>query len=150
MPTDFVSDRLSLDLGDETLVMYNLGQAHTFNDLTVYLENRMLLFTGDLIFAGTNPYVKKESGTNVDKWLNCLDILLTRLRVITYVPGHGPSGGKAIVESMKQYFLDMKVAAADRSREPGLISKYKDWQSRPGMASPQVTIDFIRSASGSK
>lgn len=61
-----------------------------------------------------------------------------------FVPGHGKPGDVSIVESMKQYFVDMKTAAYDPSREKAMKWKYKDWIEMPMMTSPGKTTDYIR------
>ena len=144
MPDHFVKDSLQLDLGDETLCLYNLGQAHTMNDMVVLLKNRKVLFTGDLIFHNVNPFLKRESGANVDKWIGALDRMLKIPGVEMVVPGHGPAGDRAMILSMRDYFLDMKTAAADPSKEAEMKAKYKDWLELPMMTSPGATIDYIR------
>lgn len=147
MPNSLVKDSLVLDLGSETLVLYDLGQAHTWHDLVVYLKNRKMLFSGDLIFHHVNPVLKKESGANVDKWIAVLDLILKKPDIEQIVPGHGAIDGKEMAESLKSYFTDMKTAAKDPSRAVELKKKYEDWMELPMMASPQKTIDYI-SASG--
>ncbi len=149
-PTDFVKDSLLLDLGTEKVRLYNLGLAHTTNDLVVYLSNRRILFTGDLVFNKINPVLKKESGANVSQWIKVLDLILTRWPDCRYVPGHGQAGGKDIVESMRQYFIDMTTAAADPGQENQLTDKYKEWMNLPSMASPEKTIEYIRTSEAKK
>ena len=73
MPTDLVKDSLFLNLGNETVEIFNLGQAHTMKDMVVYLKNRKMFFTGDLVFDKMNPVLKKESDANVDKWIAVLN-----------------------------------------------------------------------------
>jgi cyclase len=146
MPTDYVKDSLVLDLGNETVMLYDLGQAHTYYDMVVYLKNRKTLFSGDLIFHHINPFLKKESGADVDKWLAALHVVLNKFDLKKVVPGHGSIGGKELVWSMIDYFGDMKTAEKDPFRASELKAKYKDWVEMPMMTSPQVTIDYIREA----
>jgi|GEM_PF-253448 cyclase len=143
-PTDFVKDSLFIDLGNEKVHLYNLGQAHTLNDLVVYLSNHNVLFTGDLIFNRINPVLKEESGAKVSQWIHVLDTILSRWRDSRIVPGHGQAGDKEMVVSMRQYFIDMTAAASDPSKENQLKDKYKDWMKLPGMSSPEKTIEYIR------
>ncbi|MEI7724725.1 MAG: MBL fold metallo-hydrolase [Bacteroidota bacterium] len=144
MPNRFVRDSLSLNLGNEVISLYNLGQAHTWNDMVVLLKNRKVLFTGDLIFHNVNPFLVKKSGANVDKWIGALDQILKLPDVAMVVPGHGENGDQKTISSMRNYFLDMKIAAADPSKEKEMKLKYKDWLEIPMMTSPGATIDFIR------
>jgi cyclase len=144
MPTDFVKDSLTLNLGSETLQLVNLGQGHTFDDMVVYLKNHKVLFSGDLVVNWVIPYVIGESGANVDRWIVDLNAILTRWDIKTLVPGHGNVGYKGIAASLRKYFEDMKTAAADPSKQNELIAKYKDWKTSPPMASPEKTIEFIK------
>ncbi len=146
MPNKFVKDSLIINLGNEIICLYNLGQAHTMNDMVVLLRNRKVLFAGDLIFHNVNPFLKRESGANVDKWIGALDQMLKLPDIGMVVPGHGLSGDKAMITSMRNYFLDMKIAAADPSKEKEMKEKYKDWTQLPMMTSPGATIDYIRNA----
>ena len=144
MPDHFIRDNLYLDLGNETICLCNLGQAHTWDDMIVLLKNHQVMFTGDLVFNQINPFLKKESGANVDMWIMVLDKILAIPGVKTYIPGHGKPGDRSMVELMKNYFIDMKTAAANPSQEKALKAKYKDWTEMPMMASPGVTIDYIK------
>ena len=144
IPNKFVKDSLILNLGDETVGLYNMGQAHTWNDMIVVLKNRQVVFTGDLVFNHINPFLKEESGANVDLWILALDKILKIPDVKMFVPGHGKPGDKSIVEPLKQYFEDMKTAANDPSQEDAMKSRYKDWAEIPMMTSPEITIDYIR------
>ncbi len=144
MPTDFIKDSLTLYLGNETVEIVNLGQAHTYNDMVIYLRSRKMLIVGDLVFNNVNPVLKTANGADVDKWMKILETILSKWEIKTIVPGHGILGGTEIARSLLQYFKDMKTAAADPAKESGIKTKYKDWTTLPGMASPSLTIDFIR------
>ena len=144
MPTDYVKDKLILDMGDETVELTNMGQAHTFDDVVVYLKNRKILFSGDLIFDKVNPVLKRESGADVNKWLNVLQTMLNKWDVKTIVPGHGPTGGKEIAQNLINYFKDMKSAAANPDKAKDIITKYSDWSAYPNMCSPELTIQYIK------
>ncbi len=143
-PTDFVKDSLSINIGGEIVHLYNLGQAHTFNDLVVFLENHKVLFTGDLVFNLVNPVLKDESGARVSKWIQVLDIILNRWTNCTFVPGHGKVGGVEIVQAMRQYFVDMTSAAQDPNKQVQMKEKYKDWMKVLNMSSPKKTIEYIK------
>jgi cyclase len=145
MPNKFVKDSLTLNLGNEIVCLYNMGQAHTWDDMIVLLKNRKVLFTGDLVFHQVNPFLKKESGADVDKWIAALDKILNMPDITIFVPGHGQNGDRSIVESIKNYFEDMKTAANDPSKEKTMKAKYKDWTEMPMNASPGITIDYIQS-----
>lgn len=144
MPTDFVTKELKLNLGDETVQLYNLGQAHTFDDIIVYLENRKVMFTGDVVFNNINPVLKKESGANVDNWILELNAIVLGWDISMLVPGHGAPGSKDIAVQMREYLEDMQEAASNPEKAKKLKSKYKNWVEIPDMTSPEKTIEFIR------
>ena len=146
LPTYLVRDTFELDLGNEKVDLYNMGQAHTFDDLVVYLKNRKILFTGDLVFNHMNPVLKKESGANVDKWIGALKTIVTKWDINQLVPGHGKIDGKELAYSLIQYFNDMKECAANTDKQKELTIKYKDWFTMPFMASTDKTIDYIKNS----
>ena len=143
-PTDVVKDSLLIDLGNEKIHLYDLGRGHTMHDVVVYLTNHKVLFTGDLVFNRINPVLKNESGTNVSQWIHALDVILSRWGDGKIVPGHGAVGDRGIVESMRQYFLDMTSAAIDPSKGSEMKDVYKDWMKLPNMSSPGKTIEYIK------
>jgi len=144
MPTKFVKDSTFLNLGDETVEMFNLGQGHTYEDMVVYLKNRKILFSGDLIFNKVNPVLKRESGANVDKWITDLNVILHKWNEKTIIPGHGEASGKEIAQNLVNYFKDMETAAANPGKENEIIAKYSSWMVFPKMCSPEITVQYIR------
>ncbi|HVN47913.1 MAG TPA: MBL fold metallo-hydrolase [Bacteroidota bacterium] len=145
-PTDFVKDSLLIDLSNEQVHLYNLGQAHTMNDVVVYLSKHRVLFTGDLIFNHINPVLMEKSGANVQRWISVLDILVQRWGNSTFVPGHGAIGDQTMAAALRQYFVDMSAASADTNRVHSMVEKYHDWIMMPTMASPEKTIEYIRAS----
>jgi cyclase len=143
-PNEFVKDSLVLNLGDDTLLLYNMGQAHTLNDMIVILKKRRLLISGDLVFYHVNPVLNKQSGADVDKWIAVLQVITARTDYNQIVPGHGKLGGKELVESLIKYFEDMKTAAANPDKAEEIKATYKDWMTMPMMANPDKTIEFIK------
>ena len=77
-------------------------------------------------------------------WIAVLGKIQKKLDIKTLVPGHGKVGGKELLGSMKQYFIDMKIATTNPIKETEARAKYKDWMEMPGMASVSATIDYIR------
>jgi cyclase len=144
MPNSFVKDSLVLNLGNETVAIYNFGRAHTWDDLVVLLKNRKVLFTGDLVFHKVNPYLGADAGADVPLWLATLDRIIAMPGVDTLVPGHGEPGGKEMAVLLKTYFTDMTKAANDPLKEKEIIAKYKDWMAVPMAMTPEKTIGYIR------
>lgn len=144
MPNTLVKDSIVLDLGSESVVMYNFGQNHTWQDVVVLLKKNKVLFTGDLIFYKTIPFIIKESGADVNNWIRSLNKILKWNNYTTLVPGHGEPGGKEIARAIKGYLEDMRMAAKDPSKEKAMVDKYKDWSASPGRATSEINIRVIR------
>ena len=85
LPTLAVEDKLTLDLGNRTLVLEAQPTAHTDNDLIVTDTKTGTLFLGDLLFS---VHVPTLDGS-IKGWLALIDELETR-KVARVVPGHGP------------------------------------------------------------
>jgi glyoxylase-like metal-dependent hydrolase (beta-lactamase superfamily II) len=144
LPTIFVRDSLVLDLGDEIVGLYDLGQGHTFHDMVVYLKKRKVLFTGDLVFNQINPAIIAEDGTDIKKWKSILTRMYKTFDAHTVVPGHGMSEGKEMIIGQLIYFNDMEEAASNPVNAKELIKKYAGWMKIPMGSSPEKSIDFIR------
>lgn len=132
-----------LKIGSETVRIYNMGRAHTWNDVVVYFENRKLLATGDLVFNEMHPAVLPKSGTNVTSWISVLDALSKKYSITTLVPGHGPVADQNALVIMKDYFVAVGDAIGNKEKQKVLEEKYKNYVSFPGMFSVSNTLKYI-------
>ena len=108
-------DRLDLFVDDLRMELHYMGPAHTTNDVVVWLPERRVLFTGDLVFNGGMPFIAMGS---VEGSLRALD----RLRDFdaeTIVPGHGPVCGPGVFDDIESYFLFLQDTAK-RTFDSGL------------------------------
>lgn len=85
-PDTLIEDRITLDLGNRTLIVQAWPVAHTDNDLTVFDETTRTLFTGDLLFIDHLPVVDGS----LTGWLSRMDEL-AKIEAVRAVPGHGPA-----------------------------------------------------------
>ena len=136
-------DEKVLKIGSEIVHIYNIGRAHTWNDVVVYFENRKLLATGDLVFNNMHPAVLAKSGTKVASWINALDALSKKYSIKTLVPGHGPVTDQNALVVMKDYFVAVGDAIGNKEKQKALKEKYKNYVSFPGMFSFNNTLKFI-------
>jgi glyoxylase-like metal-dependent hydrolase (beta-lactamase superfamily II) len=132
-----------LQIGSETVHVRNMGRAHTWNDVVVYLGKRKLLATGDIIFLDRHPVLFAGSGANVASWTAVLDSLQTLYDVTTLVPGHGKVSDKGAIAWMKEYFTSARNAIGDPQKQAALKEKYKNLFSLPGMSGLEKTMGFI-------
>ncbi len=143
MPTKWLKDKMVIPMGDDTVTLLNLEKTiHTGSDLVVYLHRRKILFTGDVILNKQAPAL--FGNANPDAYIAVMDWLPAQFDIQKIVPGHGEIGGIEVLKIFKQYFIDMKTAAADGDKEDELVAKYKDWNQVPRVMSPGATISFIR------
>jgi len=98
-PTVTFDERMTLFVDDLTVELIYVGPAHTTNDIIVWLPERRVLFTGDVIFHGGTPFALMGS---VGGWLEALE----RLRALgaeRLVPGHGEVCGPEAIDDVGDY-----------------------------------------------
>src|SRR5664279_4885077 len=138
-----IGEEKVLKIGSETLHIYNMGRAHTWNDMVVYFENRKLLASGDLVFNNMHPAVIAKSGTKVVSWVHALEELSKKYSIKTLVPGHGPVADQNALVGMKDYFVAVGDSIGNKEKQAVLKEKYKNYITFPGMFSFNNTLKFI-------
>ncbi|WP_406289162.1 MBL fold metallo-hydrolase [Embleya sp. NBC_00896] len=99
LPVITYRDRITLHVGDIRAELIHLGPAHTTNDTVVWLPEREVLITGDLVMSGVTPFVPMGS---VSGTLAALD----RMRALgarTIITGHGPPAGPEVFDVTANY-----------------------------------------------
>lgn len=108
----------TIPVGDLVVDIHHFGAGHTDNDLVIHLKNENILHTGDLVFNGTHPFYDPSAGVTAKGWINSLNMMLELCNDDTIVvPGHGPVGGKDIIEVMRSYheqLIDSVQAEIDK------------------------------------
>ena len=138
-----VGNAYTFTIGADTVIARNLGRGHTWNDVVVWLKNRRILHTGDLVFNTWHPALLPADGCDVTGWMACLDTMLADYDAETVIPGHGPIGGKEVLQNMKNYFVDVQNAVGNERRIKELEGKYKDFFEIPGTSSVRNSVEFI-------
>ena len=145
LPTQWVKDSLIMQVGDETVTILNLGfNAHTQSDVVVYLRNRKMIFTGDLVLNGSAPGMFQRYNSSSKGYLASFDTMESRFDIKTVVPGHGEVGGREVIDTYRDFFADMYVASLDNEKKSKLLAKYKDWKQIPIFMSADATISYIK------
>ncbi|GHH53156.1 MBL fold metallo-hydrolase [Lentzea cavernae] len=85
-PSLTYSTSLTLHLGKRVVELHHPGPAHTRGDTVVWLPAERVLFTGDLVFAGGQPFLAEGS---IHGYLSALEFLRA-FDAAVVVPGHGP------------------------------------------------------------
>lgn len=101
-PKIFFSEGLSLDLGGVTVVLSNLGAAHSNGDLMVYLPQSETLYTGDLLYVNSVGYMGDGHMRN---WLQALDFM-SSIGAKAIIPGYGGVATQKELDEFRDYFRD--------------------------------------------
>lgn len=116
-PSLTYADTVTLWVGDLRTEVRHVGRpAHTTNDSIVWVPDRSVLYSGDLLFAGGTPFLLMGSVTGA---VRVLEDVLAPLGAQTIVPGHGPVAGPGLVEEVLGY-LRFVLDLADRGLAAGL------------------------------
>ncbi|HEY4135487.1 MAG TPA: MBL fold metallo-hydrolase [Alphaproteobacteria bacterium] len=143
---------LTLQFGGLTFVLTEEGVSHSTSDVTVFIPQKRVFLTGDLLDTEIHPGQGESAGvffSNVKGWLKNLDNIMARnLPVDTYVPGHGPvhvGRGVADIQEQKAYFIAMrnevsKMMAAGKSlaqieKEIEVPKEFAHYQRKPRLVS---------------
>ena len=93
-------------------VVYVGTPAHTTNDSIVWIPDRSILFSGDLLFNGGTPFLLMGS---ISGAIEAVESLKT-LNPQTIVPGHGDVCGPEVIDRVLDYLhFVQSVAIAGRA-----------------------------------
>ena len=89
----------------------HFAPAHTDTDIFIYFNQGDVLHVGDIWFNGVYPLIDDSSGGRINGMVDACDLALARGSAHTkIVPGHGPLGDKAGLQS----YRDMLATVRDR------------------------------------
>ncbi len=109
-PTEVFDDALTLTVGGVEARLFELGPAHTRGDVAVWLPDKRVLFTGDLLFHRGTPIVWAGP---VSRFVAACDCLLA-LDAAVVVPGHGPVADNAAIAAQRDYLAFVEAEARPR------------------------------------
>jgi len=145
LPDKTFEGKLTLQVGDRTVELLEVGPAHTLGDTLVHIPADRVIFTGDILFIGGHPIMWAGPTSN---WIRACDLILS-LDVETIVPGHGPITGKKGVVEVKGY-LEYIYAEARKRYEAGMpaldaardipLDKYASWSEGERIAVNVISI----------
>ncbi|MDR7865517.1 MAG: MBL fold metallo-hydrolase [Sporomusaceae bacterium] len=106
-PAITFTDRMTIDLGGQRIELIYVAPSHSPGSILVYLPDKKILFTGDVLFTGYHAFAGEG---DIDGWLKTLDYILD-MDVALIIPGHGPVSSKNDIIAMKEYLtiLDAKA-----------------------------------------
>lgn len=144
LPNCHFNEQLHLHVGGEIIRMQRFG-GHCPGAAIMYLPQRRLLLTGDLIFNGRVPWMGQA---DYPTWIAALNELST-WEVDTVIPGHGPLGGKELLtqqrELLESFVTDVQSWQAGGTNEETMLelaaTKYNvkpDWYNMLRLAFKRV------------
>ena len=110
-PTLTFTDKMSIDLGDESVDLIYVASSHTTGNILVRIPNKKVLFTGDILFTDFHPYM---ADGDIPGWVRNIDYIET-LDVDRIIPGHGPLSEQKDLSDMKNYLLAFDSKAKELS-----------------------------------
>jgi glyoxylase-like metal-dependent hydrolase (beta-lactamase superfamily II) len=103
-PDQTITEDTILDLGEEIHLLAVPG--HTPGDIAVYHPRSKVLFAGDALLEGMNPYVRQDS-IDIETWIKNLE-RLKKLDIEWILPGHGDLSKPDIIDSNIHYLKNGK------------------------------------------
>jgi len=110
-PTLTFDSSLQLWLNDDSIDLVHFDAAHTDTDIYIHFHNADVLHVGDTWFNGFYPFIDESSGGNIGGMIKANEKALAVAGASTkIIPGHGPLGTKAELQS----FHDMLTGVRDK------------------------------------
>jgi glyoxylase-like metal-dependent hydrolase (beta-lactamase superfamily II) len=98
-PEQIITHDTTLNLGEEIQILSIPG--HTPGDIAVYHPRSKVLFAGDAILEGMDPYIRQDS-ISIKTWIENLE-RLKELDIEWILPGHGALSKPDIIDSNIQF-----------------------------------------------
>jgi len=111
---------VKLYLNGDELEVIHLPRAHTDGDSVIRFKKANVVHMGDIFFNGNYPFIDVDAGGSIDGMIAAADQVLSTIDDKTkLIPGHGPLGGKADLQTYRN------VLATIRDRVKALIAQGK-------------------------
>jgi glyoxylase-like metal-dependent hydrolase (beta-lactamase superfamily II) len=143
LPDEWLSESKEIDLGGKSVTVTYLGNAHTSNDLAVFVPEEKVVFMGDVFSFKVHPVLADEN-VNVDNWIKVLRQYQQNPGIETVVPGHGNIAKRQDLGLLTEYFISIKEKINDPAGLRELEEKYSSWFSIPFFSGTKKTVEYIR------
>ena len=147
LPDLTFTDRVTLWSDDLACEVRYVGQpAHTTNDSIVWIPERSVLFTGDLLFNGGTPFLLMGS---IAGSIDVLENVLNPLGAQTIVPGHGEVAGPDLIDNVLGYLhfiQDTARTAKSAGLTPLEAARSTDLGRYAGLLDPERLVGNLHRA----
>ena len=98
VPQNTFSDSLKISVGNSEIVCKYFGEAHTKDNIVVWIPEEKILFGGCMI-KSINSGKGNLADANVNEWSNTVEKVKDEFKNAKYViPGHGNPGGTELLD----------------------------------------------------
>lgn len=150
IPTVEAADGQEFKIGGKTFRIHSSTDAHSKTDLMIELVEDKILFTGDNVLARQVMNLRDGTFKGVMKETERALALGAKL----YVPGHGKSGDRTLVEEQKAWFEALlpevrrmyDEGMSDYEMKPVLVEKlktFKDWAEFDTNLGPMISLAIL-------
>ncbi|MEU2389643.1 MBL fold metallo-hydrolase [Streptomyces sp. NPDC007369] len=145
LPHATYRDELTLHAGGLTARLLHLGVAHSTNDTAVWVPERRVLFTGDVVMSGVTPFLPMGS---VAGSLRAVE----RMRALdpaVVVAGHGAVGGAEVLDATEAYLRWVQQLARDGAAAgltPWEVAREADLGPFAGLLDPERIVPNLHRA----
>ena len=110
----YIKEVTTLNFGNEKFVLIPIGtKAHTAEDIFIYMPNKKVLFTGDLVMNGR---ITSNRDGSVIGSLKALEMINSK-NWDTLIPGHGFDTSKTATDEFVKYFTLLKERVLEAIEE---------------------------------
>jgi phosphoglycerate dehydrogenase-like enzyme/glyoxylase-like metal-dependent hydrolase (beta-lactamase superfamily II) len=143
-PSLTFTNQFVLDDGKRRVEVYHFGHAHTTGCIFIYLPKEKMVFTGDSCVNGPFNYM---GDSDTASWIEVLTQVQT-LDPETVVPAHGAVAKRDLLETQKQYFLELRAQVArllrdgktlEEVRAAADVPMWKQWTGEKKMSDENIT-----------
>jgi len=154
IPEITFNDSVSFYLNGHPAHVFHIPSAHTDGDAAIEFTDVNIVQAGDVFFNKLFPFIDLDGGGSVDGFIAGQKAILSMVDDETrIIPGHGPLGSKADLQSAVDMLIDAKsrvkaLVDAGKSNEEVLeenpLSVYESW-SWPFITTEVMTNTIYRS-----
>lgn len=133
-PDETFTNRMTVELGGQTVELYYLGPNHTDNMTVMLFPEERVVFAVDFVTVRRLPF-RTLRDSFLPEWI----VSIERLEALDFAilaPGHGPLGTKQDAADHRRYLEDLSAAVAQgiaegtalaELQETILLEDYSDW-----------------------
>lgn len=133
-PDEILESSSTFTLGGVRFTLSVVGSAHSDGDMTIFVDDENVLYSGDIIFEGRVPYL---GSNNTRHWLDTLTSMETN-QLKALVPGHGPAASNpvealALTRGYLTFIREKMFSAVDELMEFDEAYSAVDWSVFEGL-----------------